>query len=158
MKVPDAVIKVKDLELVEFMDAVQTILNNGLYELRIFDGVPNWQANQGENGIVVTSDNRQLYFYLNNTWCSIGFNSLGNLVLFDKNQDTGITPEATPNEDVIRFYTAGYYNYLMGTVGFGMAAGKACMFDGTTGDYKWVYDSASKYLCGYTHGFLRFEI
>ncbi|MFA6100391.1 MAG: hypothetical protein WC750_06020 [Patescibacteria group bacterium] len=161
MKVPDAVIKTKDLELVEFMDYVQTILNNGLYEMRIFDAVPTWESNNGETGILVTGSNRQLYFYLNGVWNSIGFNSLGTLVLFDKDQDTGITPEATADEDVIRFYTAGYYYFSMGTYGFSVAAGKPIFLDGTISTASgtaWVFDTATSYLTAYVGGVKRIEM
>lgn len=158
MKVPDSVIKTKDLELVEFMDYVQTILNNGLYEMRIFGSVPDWLANDGENGIYVSGGNRQLYFYLNGVWSSIGFNSIGTLILFDKDGDTGITPEATPDEDIIRFYTAGFYNFAMGTAGFALASDLPVLFDGIDGDTKWVYNSGDNYLRGYTDGSLRIEM
>jgi hypothetical protein len=158
MKVPDSVIKIRDLELVEFMDYVQTILNNGLYEMRIFGSVPDWTANDGENGIYVAGDVRQLYFYLNGVWSSIGFNSLGTLILFDKDGDTGITPEATTDEDVLRFYTAGLYNFAMGTYGFALASGLPVIFDGTDGDTKWVYSTSDNYFKGYSDGVLRVEM
>lgn len=158
MKVPDSVIKTKDLELVEFMDYVQTILNNGLYEMRIFTSIPDWQANDGENGIYVSGDVRQLYFFLNGVWTSIGFNSLGTLILFDKDGDTGITPEATVDEDVIRFYTAGFYNFAMGTYGFALATGLPVIFNGTDGGMKWAYDTATQYLTGYVDGQIRIEL
>jgi len=158
MKVPDTVIKIKDLELVEFMDFVQTILNHGLYEMRIFDSVPDWTANDGENGIYISGSNRQLYFHLDGVWTTIGFNSLGTLVLFDKDNDTGITPEATADEDVIRFYVGGYYNFAMGSFGFAMASGQPILFDGTDGDTKWVYDTSDNYLKGYVDDVLRVEM
>lgn len=158
MKIPDVVIKTKDLELSEFIDYAQAVINNGLYEMRFFNGVPDWQANNGENGIYVSGSVRQLYFFLNGVWSSIGFNSLGTLVLFDKDGDTGITPEFTTDEDIIRFYTNGIYNYAMGTVGFAMVTGQPILFDGIAGDTKIVYDSASAYLRSYTDGVLRQEM
>lgn len=158
MKVPDAIIRVKDFELVDFMDNVQVILNNGLYETRIFSQIPDWAANDGESAIYATGTVRDLFFMINSTWCRIGFNSLGSLVLFDSDGDTGVTPEATADEDIIRFYTAGIYNYAMGTAGFAMAAGQPILFDGIAGDTKIVYDSASAYLRSYTDGVLRQEM
>lgn len=158
MKVPDAVIKVKDLDLVEMLDSIQTILNNGLYEMRIFSSIPDWIANDGESGIYVSGDIRQLYFSLNGIWTSIGFNSLGTLVLFDNDGDTGITPEATTDEDILRFYTAGYYNFAMGTFGFAMAAGLPIFFDGINGDTRWVYDTSDNYLKGYVDNIKRIEM
>ena len=158
MKVADAVIKVKDLELVEFMDTVQAILNNGLYEMRIFSQVPDWTANDGENGIYVSGSIRQLYFYLAGVWCTLGFTSTGALQLFDNDLNTGITPEFTVNEDVIRFYTAGIYNFSMGTYGMTIAPGLPLYFDGVGGDTYWVYNSVTNYLTGYADGVKRIEL
>lgn len=158
MKVPDSVIKIKDIELVEFMDYVQAILNNGLYEMRIFGTIPDWTANDGENGIYVSGSIRQMYFYLNGVWCSLGFSSSGSLQLFDADLNTGITPEFTVNEDVIRFYTAGYYNFSMSTAGFAVAAGLPVFFDGVGGDSYWVYDTVTNYLTGYADGVKRLEL
>ncbi len=158
MKVPDAVIKTRDFSLIEFMDDVQAILNNGLYEMRIFGSVPSWTANDGENGIYVSGSIRQLYFYLSNVWCTLGFSSSGALQLFDVDGNTGITPEFTPNEDVIRFYTAGIYNFSMSTAGLAIAAGLPAYFDGVGGDTYWVYDTATNYLTGYADGVKRIEL
>lgn len=158
MKVPDAVIKVKDLELIEFMDYVQVILNNGLYETRISASVPDWSANEGESLLYASGTVRNLYFMIGAVWTRLSFNSLGTLVIFDSDGDTGLTPEAVADEDIIRFYTAGIYNFAMGTFGFALATGVPVLFDGTNGDTKWVYDSASQYLRGYTDGVLRQEM
>ncbi len=158
MKIPDVVIKTKDLELSEFIDYTQAVINNGLYEMRIFGGVPDFQANDGENGIFVSGSVRQLYFFLNGVWSSIGFNSLGTLVLFDKDADTGITPEFTVDEDVIRFYTAGFYNFAMGTFGLAIAQELPLLFDGPTGDTYWVYTTTDNYLKGYVDGVKRIEM
>jgi hypothetical protein len=161
MKVPDSVIKVKDLELVDFMDTVQAILNDGLYETRIFTSVPSWSANEGESAIYSTGSANDLYYMIGGTWCRIGFNLLGSLTLFDSNGDTGITPEATPNEDVIRFYTKGLYNFSMGTYGFSMAPGKPLFFDGTIvagSGTNWVFDTTDSYLKCYVGGIKRIEM
>lgn len=158
MKLPDVVIKTKDLELSEFIDYSQSILNNGLYEMRIFGSVPDWAANDGENGIYVSGSVRQLYFHLNGVWSSIGFNSLGTLVLFDKDADTGITPEYTTDEDVIRFYTSGFYNFAMSTTGFAVATELPVLFDGLDGDTYWVYTTTDGYLKGYVDGVKRIEM
>jgi hypothetical protein len=158
MKVPDTVIKIKDLDLVEFMDYVQTILNRGLYEMRIFETIPNWEANDGENGIYVSGTIRQLYFMLNGVWVSIGFNSLGTLTLFDNDGDTGITPELTVDEDIIRFYASGVNNWAMGSAGFAMASDVPVLFDGLTGDTKIVYEATSQYMKLYTDGVVRQEM
>jgi len=111
MKIPDAVIKIKDLDLIEFMDSVQVVLNNGLYEFRISDTVPTWQANDGESLIYFTATERKLFVFINGVWTFIGWNGSGSLTLFDADGDTGITPEFTPDEDVIRFYANTSYMF-----------------------------------------------
>lgn len=159
MKIPDAVIKVKDLDLVEFLDNVQVILNNGLYETRVVSTAPTWLANNGESALYYTnSDNRKLYFYVNTGWTYIGWNSIGSLTLFDADGDTGITPEATPNENVIRFYAATSYMFAISTFGLAMSAGTPIVFDGLTGISKWYYDSTTRYLTGYVDGAKRIEM
>lgn len=158
MKLPDAVIKVKDLELVEFMENVQVILNQGLYEMRITAQVPSWTAQTGETAIYYTGTVRTLYFYVNGVWAFIGFSSTGALQLFDADGNTGITPEAELNEDVLRYYVAGNYAFAMSTLGFCMNSGTPVVFDGTDGDTKWVYDASSTYLRAYVNNTLRMEI
>lgn len=157
MKVPDAVIKVKDLDLVEFMDSVQVMLNNGLYEMRLISEVPDWFANNGESAIYAQGTARRLYVYVN-TWSYIGWNTIGSLTLFDADGDTGISPEATPNEDVIRFYIAGINKFAMGSMGLALTDGTPLVLDGTDGDTKWVHNSGTNYLEGYVDGVLRVEL
>ena len=158
MKLPDSVIKTRDFALIEHMEDVQAILNNGLYEMRIFGSIPSWAANDGENGIYVSGSIRQMYFHLNGVWCSLGFSSSGSLQLFDSDVNTGITPEFTTNEDVIRFYTAGAYNFSMGTYGMTIASGLPLYLDGVGGDTYWVYDTSTSYLTGYSDGTKRIEL
>lgn len=158
MKVPDSIPKIKDLELFEFMDIVQLILNYGLYQMRVVTAIPDWAANEGEHAIYYSGDIRQLYFQINGMWTSIGFNSLGTLILFDKDGDTGITPEFSTDEDVLRFYISGAYNFGMGSFGFAMPSDTPVVFDGTDGDTKWVYESADGYLKCYVDGTLRMEM
>ncbi len=158
MIVPDTVIKIKDLELVEFMDYVQTILNRGLYEFRTFDATPDWTANEGENGILVTGDTLGLYVHINSTWTLIAFNSIGTLTLFDADGDPGITPEFTADEDVLRFYSAGTYVVAIDTYGIQVNPAYKMVFDGLGGDTYWTYSSASTYLQCHVNGTLRMEM
>lgn len=76
MKVPDAIIKVKDLELVEFLDYVQTILNKGLYEIRVLDAAPSGSANDGELASYIPGEAALLYVHSGGIWYSVGINSL----------------------------------------------------------------------------------
>ena len=158
MMVPDVVLKIKDLQLTDHVDSVQAILNNGLYQTRVLTVVPTWSANEGESAISAIGTARDLYYHINSVWTRITFNSLGSMVLFDSDNDTGITPEFSSDEDVLRFYTAGIFNFAMGTYGFALASNLPVMFDGTVGDYNWVYDSATGYMQAYTNGNLRMEM
>ena len=158
MKIADVSPKIKDLEVLDFIDNTQVLLNNGLYEMRVFDAIPAFAANDGEAGIYVSGSVRALYFSLGSIWSSIGFNSSGTLVLFDNDYDTGITPEATVDEDVIRFYVAGLYKFAMGTFGFAVDKNTPVVFDATDGTNKWMYDSATTYLTCYQGGNKRLEL
>ena len=158
MKIPDTTIRVRDRELVDFLDTAQTILNRGLYEFRTFDAVPDWPANEGESGIFTSGTALALAVHINSNWSLIGFNSLGTLVLFDADGDTGITPEFTPDEDVLRFYSFGTYVVAMDTYGIQISSGYKMVFDGLAGDTYWTYSSASTYLQAYVNGTLRMEM
>ena len=158
MKVPDAFLRTKDLALREVIDAVTAILNLGLYQMRVVDSVPTWAANQGETAIYYTGDTRALYFQVNSQWCSIGFNTLGTMILSDADQDTFITPEATADEDILRYYVGGIYKFAMGSVGFAMAAGTPVVFDGIDGNTTWSYNSATAYLQAHVDGTLVMEM
>jgi len=159
VKISDTVIRTRDRELVGFMDEVQAIFNNGLYEQRVVGSIPTWQGNNGETAIYFTGAVRAYYFRINGIWASIGFNTLGALTLFDADYDTGITPEATVDEDVLRFYTAGIYKFAMDNVhGFSMAANTPVCFNGTDESVKWVYDTADSYMKCYVGGAVRMEM
>ena len=80
------------------------------------------------------------------------------MTIFDNDNDTGITPEATVDEDFIRFYTAGIYNFSMSTDGFAIAGGLPIFLNGTDGGTKWVYDTSNQYLTGYVDGIKRIEM
>lgn len=144
------------------MDNVQTILNNGLYEMRVVDVVPTWQANNGETALYFDdSDTRKLYFFVNGIWTFIGWNPSGSLVLFDADGDTGITPEFTTDEDVIRFYANSSLMMAVSTFGIVVPAGTKIVVDGVnvaSGDTYWTYHSASQYSQYYVDGALRMEM
>jgi hypothetical protein len=159
MKVSDAVIKVKDLDLIQFAEEVQTILNNGLVETRVVTSVPSWDANDGETAILWSGTTRALYFRAGGIWLNIGFNTVGSLMLFDNDMDTGITPEYTLDEDIIRYYTEGVYKFAMSnTFGFAMSSNTPVCFNGTDESVKWVYDSADSYMKCYVAGAVRMEM
>jgi len=144
--------------MIDFIDYTQTLLNRGLYEFRTFAAVPDWAANQGENGVLVSGSTLALYVHMNSVWTAIGFNLLGTLTLFDADGDTGITPEATADEDILRFYSAGTYCAALDTYGLQFSAGYKVVFDGLAGTTYWTYSSASAYLQCYISGTLRMEM
>lgn len=159
MKISDYVIRTRDPELVNFMDEVQAIINNGLMEQRVVTSIPTWDANNGETTFYYSGTVRAYYFRINGLWTSIGFNTIGSLVLFDADNDTGISPEATADEDVIRFYTAGVYKFAMDSVhGLSMSANTPVCFNGTDESVKWVYDTADSYFKCYVGGAVRMEM
>ena len=158
MKIPDTTIRIRDLELQEYLDYNQTVINRGLYEFRTFDAVPDWTANEGENGILASGSTLAMYVHINSTWTKLNFNSLGTFVIFDADGDTGITPEFTTDEDVLRFYSFGTYVVAMDTYGLQVSAGYKIVLDGLAGNTYWTYSSASVYMQGYVDGTLRIEM
>ena len=177
MKVEDYTPRTRDIELWDFMDNVQVILNNGLYEFRLVSSTPNWQAQQGESAIYYTvattsglGSNKRLYVYINNAWVSMSFGSgsgYSGAILSDTDGDTGITPEWSADEDVIRFYVDNTYAFSMSSLGFGIQSDKSLWLDGVTGTARNTYwtcttNTAStggyKYLRGYIDGKLRVEM
>jgi len=158
MKVPDTVVKIRDLELIEFMDYTQTIINRGLYEFRVFDTAPDWLANDGEQGVLSSGSTLALYVHINGVWAAIGFNSFGTMALWDADGDTGITPEFSADEDVLRFYSFGTYVVAMDTYGIQVSPEYKMVFNGLAGNVYWTYSSASAYLQGYVDGAIRIEM
>ena len=78
--------------------------------------------------------------------------------LVDADGDTGITPEFTADEDVLRYYCAGAFMFAMGSWGMGMGVDTPVIFDGATdGDTKIQYVSATSYLTFETDGAVRIE-
>ena len=78
MKIPDIeTLKNKDPGILEFIDFVQIILNDGRYEMRVIASVPDWTANEGEFLCYAAGNLRRLYAYINSQWIYMGFNSNG---------------------------------------------------------------------------------
>ena len=159
MKVPDEVIRTRDLGLIEGFENIQLILNQGLYEMRTGSEIPTWAANDGETFLYLndSADERRLYFRANGIWTFIGWTSTGSLFLVDADGDTFITPEFTADEDTIRFYAQGIYQVAINTLGLCLPTNTPVCFDGTDGTSKWLFDSASTYMRGYNEGVLRVE-
>lgn len=75
MKVPNVELKIRDLELIDFMDRVQTILNAGLYTMRVLTASPDWVGENGEHGILVSGSTGTLYIYADQ-WMAVGLGSV----------------------------------------------------------------------------------
>jgi len=158
MKVPDAVIKIKDIELMDWMDYVQTILNNGLYQFRLLTTEPSFVSNEGESAIFYDATNRKFFVYINGVWCQIGWNALGIIGLVDSDADTGVYVEYTADEDVIRCYANSVYALSINSTFTAVAASYKVVFDGLTGTNYLTYSSADSYMQVYSDGALRMEL
>lgn len=69
----------KDLSLVDVLNTVQIIINNGRYQMREVSTLPNWIGEQGEHLLYINGSVRRLYFWddVNSTWEFIEFYNSG---------------------------------------------------------------------------------
>lgn len=69
----------QDLSLVDVLNTIQLIINNGRYQMRQVTTIPNWVGEEGEHLLYVNGTVRRLYFYdiTNSTWQFIEFNNSG---------------------------------------------------------------------------------
>ena len=79
MRIPDITLKRKiDPGMQDFMDYTMFILNDGLYQFRVLNGVPGWAANDGECVLYSSGTTRALYFYVEGQWINITWQNVGN--------------------------------------------------------------------------------
>ena len=169
MRIPEVILKHKvDFGLQDFMDYTMFILNDGLYQFRVLDAIPNWEANDGEAVLYSSGTTRALYFYINGQWVNITWSGGGSapiaLALVDYDEDTLVEVEQHSDEDIIRFSTGNTQGGASGeraTItndGFALETGLGIIFDGRGGDTKFKYNSTSNYLEGWVDGSLRIEL
>ena len=169
MKAPDPLLKVRDVELWDWIDRVNLILNTGKYEFAVYDTVPDTGAiaNEGEQLVYASPDGaiRRFYVFIDGIWCLINFTTSGEVStgafgdrIIDNDANTGIFTQFTTNEDVLRHYSNGSYIVAMDTYGIQIAAGYKYVYDGLAGDTYCTYSTASVYLQFYLNGTLRMEM
>jgi len=75
MRLPEIELKeLKDPGLLDFMDFVRVILNQGKYNVRIVTTIPTGSAEDGELLLYTDSvSTRRLYAYFNDAWRYINF-------------------------------------------------------------------------------------
>lgn len=170
MKIPEALIKVKDGELVEWVDLVTFLLNAGKYSTPIYEGEPDSRSiNEGESFIIATGETRKLEVMINGVLCSINFtptgsvstanfgNSLGDRIL-DSDANTAVITEFTANEDMIRMYVAGQFVVAVNTLGMAVSSGYPIRMNGIEGNTYLVNNTSAVYLQHYVDGVLRMEM
>ena len=82
MILPDCELRdMQDPGLLEFMDFVSLILNDGRYECRVVSSVPNWPANEGEFVFYSAGNVRTLSAYINGQWCDIQYTTSGQIII-----------------------------------------------------------------------------
>lgn len=69
----------KDLSLVDFINTVASIINNGRYQMRLYASIPTHTGEQGEFGIYISGAVFRIYFYddVNTNWKFIEWNGAG---------------------------------------------------------------------------------
>jgi len=167
MKSPDPLLRIRDAELQDWVDAVNFILNAGKYEFAITTSVPTHRANSGEQFVYTASDgttDRRFYVYIGNQWCRIDFDADGNAGsgftdhIIDSDGDTLVHTQFVQGENLIRTYSKGVYVTAVDTYGFQIAPMYKMVFDGLGGTTYWTYSSASSYMQCYLNGSLRMEM
>ncbi len=167
-KLPDPLLKIKDPELWDWIDANNYIINGGHYQFPLVTTIPSGRSNDGEQRIYATGDVRAFYVYINGVWCVINFDSTGAITgaggsgfgdhIIDNDGNTLVHTQFVSNEDRIRTYTAGVYVMAVDTYGLQIAPAYKMVFDGLGGDTYWTYSSASSYMQCYLNGTLRMEM
>ena len=168
MKANDPLIRIKDPELLDWVDRISLILNSGKYEFPITTTVPTQQANNGEQFVYTASTgstDRRFYVYIGGQWNRIDFKGDGTVDaggfgdrILDTDQNTGIFTQFVANEERLRHYANGTYIVAMDTYGVQLAADYKLVFDGLGGDTYVTYSTASTYLQAYVNGTLRMEM
>lgn len=169
MRIPDITLKKKiDPGIQDFMDYTMFILNDGLYQFRVLNGVPNWLADDGESVLYSSGTTRALYFYINGQWVNITWTGGGTspiaLALVDYDEDTLVEVEKFADEDTIRFSTGDSKGGTAGEraiidyLGFHLTTDLQVTYDGAAGDTYTKYNSATAYLETYIDGSKRLEL
>lgn len=170
MKVPDVVLqKLRDPGLLDFMDYVSIILNDGRYQFRLVDAVPTWTGIGGEAVIYSAGNERAMYVYIDDQWVNISWLIVGQTAylivsrIFDTDNDTKVDTEESSDEDYIRFDTAGVEALTINpnqdiqlTAGsFAVPLDEKIGFEGLTGDTYMKWNSSSLYCEMYVQNTLR---
>jgi hypothetical protein len=160
LKIPEIYLKgKKDPGLVDFMDYTSIILNQGLYQMRTINTIPDWIANEGESLLYSSGGTRRVYYYIDGSWKFIQWGSSSSLsLLADSDYDTWIDVEHSSDEDIIRFTSAGTERMVLDVNGLQLASGLPVVFDGTLGTTYWRFNHDTMYLEGYVYGSKRIEL
>ena len=166
-KLPDPILKFRDPELIDWIDATNFVINTGRYQFPVVNQVPTEQSNSGEQRVYASDDGtlRRFYVYIGGQWNQINFDGFGNVTtsgfsdhIIDASGDTLVHTEFTANEDRIRHYSKGVYVVAIDTYALQIASGYKMVFNGLGGTTYWTYSSASTYMQCYVNGSLRMEM
>ena len=163
MRIPDITLKRKiDPGMMDFMDYTMFILNDGLYQFRVLDSVPAWDANDGEAVLYSYGTDRRLYFYISGQWVNISWSNGESapiaLALVDYDEDTLVEVEKYTDEDKIRFTTADSLRVVIDYDGLAMSSDLKLVFNDLGGSTYFKYNSTSAYLECYVDGSKRMEL
>jgi len=143
----------------DFMDYSMIILNQGLYQMRTINSIPNWAANEGESLLYSSGGIRRCYYYIDGAWRYTQWGSGTSLSgISDSDYDTIVDTETYPDEDIIRFTTAGTQRMVIDLNGVQLVADYPLILDGVGGDTYWKFVSSTSYLTGYVDGNKRIEL
>ena len=167
-KLPDPILKVRDPELWDWIDATNFVINAGHYQFPLVTTIPDYRSNDGEQRVYISEDGalRRFYVYIQGVWNAINFDSSGQIItsgfgdhIIDADGDTLVHTDFNHvDEDIIRTYSKAVYVMAVDTYGLQIAPAYKVVFDGLAGDTYWTYSSASTYMQCYLNGTLRMEM
>lgn len=76
-------------EVLDWMDNVRLVLNNGRYQQRVIDSIPTWSTHSGETLLYQSDTVRRQYAYINDQWCYFGFVDSDGTILVDGEIEIG---------------------------------------------------------------------
>jgi len=155
----------KDLSLADVLNSLQTIINNGRYQMRVVTAPPDWIGDDGEHLMYVNGQTRRLYIYdaTNGTWHYLEWTGSGSINawgdrILDDARTTGIFTQYVKNEQTLRFYINNLYVFSINAQGVSINSDFPISFDGLNGNTFMKYNSSTAYFEIWTDGVKRMEM
>jgi hypothetical protein len=150
-------------DLIDFKDEVVTIINYGKYEFIVTNGIPAWNAGEGEALFYVNGTDRRFYVFMSGAWNWVQWggpntaSSGDSWWIHDADQNTYVNTEKNADENKVRGAAGGTEIFSADSAQFAVNNGIRLGFESNSGNTYMVWDSANTYLQMYIDGGLRAE-